>query len=256
MIDQTLKEKLLEAPFIVHNFVEGENNCNYELYLIELINSSNHFMNMTKGEHFKWSEKQDKGEYDATTSVYSIDFKLFATKSTLQGIRETSLNISKLSEGCIAYGPSRMRMNNSGESFDYVNTVAAIRKYSINGMNRIALRADDIIEDNVSTILKNLRTQKNILLFYPYILMFSEPHPFEEAYDIISEAFNEDLGAIRIYREQEAPGYDTYLCSIYDKKLIIFQDTSSLWEFKDSVDLASSTIFSNLSLNYGFDRFT
>lgn len=40
MMDLTMRAKLLPAPYIIKNFVGGEDNCNYEIYLLELLNSS------------------------------------------------------------------------------------------------------------------------------------------------------------------------------------------------------------------------
>lgn len=37
-IDPRIKFKLLPPPTIIKNFVEGESDCNYENYLLELLN--------------------------------------------------------------------------------------------------------------------------------------------------------------------------------------------------------------------------
>lgn len=64
-------EKMLDAPLIIHGFVNDEPKCNYERYMTELLNCSALFMSKTGGEKFCWNEKQDHGECDATTSSYS-----------------------------------------------------------------------------------------------------------------------------------------------------------------------------------------
>lgn len=89
---------MLDAPLIIHGFVNDEPKCNYERYMTELLHCSTLFMNKTGGESFCWKEKQDHGECDATTSTYSIDFKLLATNSSLQAKRETSGSITKIGE--------------------------------------------------------------------------------------------------------------------------------------------------------------
>ena len=128
MIDPTLQEKMLDAPLIIKGFVDDEPECNYELYLTELINHSRLFMQKSKGEMFRWEEKQAHGECDAVSKNYSIDYKLFATRSSLQGLRETSGSITKIAGGGIAFGVGRWPI---GKTFTGVRTVAAIRKYSI-----------------------------------------------------------------------------------------------------------------------------
>ena len=52
MIDPTLQEKILDAPLIIKCFVNDEPECNYELYLTELINHSKPFMQKSEGEAF------------------------------------------------------------------------------------------------------------------------------------------------------------------------------------------------------------
>lgn len=101
MIDITLQEKMLDAPLIIHGFVNDEPKCNYERYMTELLNCSIFFMNKTRGEKLHWNEKQDHAECDAVTSVYSIDYKLLATNSSLQAKRETSGSITKIGASCI-----------------------------------------------------------------------------------------------------------------------------------------------------------
>ena len=131
------------------------------------LNCSIFFMNKTRGEKLHWNEKQDHGECDAVTSVYSIDYKLLATNSSLQAKRETSGSITKIGDGCIAFGIGR---HSAEENFTYIRTVAALREYSLEDLERISADSEDRIEKNISVILKNVRTKKNLLLFYPYII--------------------------------------------------------------------------------------
>ena len=204
---------MLNAPLIIHGFVNDEPKCNYERYMTELLNCSTFFMNKTGGEKLCWNEKQDHGECDATTSIYSIDYKLLATNSSLQAKRETSGSITKMADGCIAFGIGRLP---AGEKFTYIRTVAALRKYSLEELKMIPADSRDPVEKNVSVILKNVRAKKNLLLFYPYIMSFSAPHTFKEGCKSIEEAFNEDLDQLRFYRECNAPGFETYICTIYE----------------------------------------
>ena len=222
---------MIDAPLIIHGFVNDEPKCNYERYMTELLNHSIYFMNKTRGEKLFWNEKQDYGECDATTSVYSIDYKLLATYSSLQAKRETSGSITKMGDGCIAFGIGRLP---AGEKFTYIRTVAALRKYSLEDLERISADSEDSIEKNVSVILKNVRTKKNLLLFYPYIMSFSESHTF---------------------RERKAPKFETYICTIYEDRLLIFEDTGKQWVLQDNVDMMSSDIYSDLYYSYGNNGF-
>ena len=243
---------MLDAPLIIHGFVNDEPKCNYERYMTELLNCSTLFMNKTGGESFCWKEKQDHGECDATTSTYSIDYKLLATNSSLQAKRETSGSITKIGDGCIAFGIGRLP---AGEKFTYVRTAAALREYSLEELESISADSKDSVEKNVSVILKNVRTKKNLLLFYPYIMSFSEPHSFREGCKSIEDAFNEDLNQIRLYRESHAPDFETYICTIYENKLLIFENDGKQWALQDSVDMMSSEIYRDLYYSYGNNGF-
>lgn len=250
-MDKTLQEKMLDAPLIIHGFVSDEPKCNYELYMTELLNCSAFFMNKTGGEKLRWIEKQDNGECDAVAaSGYSIDYKLFATNSSLQAKKETSDSITKIGKGCIALGAGRLPV---GKQFTYIRTVAALRRYTLEDLESISEDSKDKIERNISVILKNIRKQKNLLLFYPYIMSFSEPHTFKEGCKSIEDAFNEDFNSIRIYRECHVPEAETFICTIYDDRLLIFQDTGMQWLLQDSVDMMSSTIYKELYYCYGFN---
>lgn len=253
MIDPTLQEKMLDAPLIIKGFVNDESECNYELYLTELLNHSRLFMQKSKGEMFRWEEHQAHGECDAVSKNYSIDFKLFATRSSLQGLSVTSNSIKKIEGGGIGFGIGRWPI---GKTFTGVRTVAALRKYGIEDLNRIATTHQDMqIEREVAFILKNLRVKKNLLLFYPYTLMFSEPHSFESGCKSITEAFNDDLDRIGAYRRCEAPGFDTYLAAVYEKKLLIFQLLDEKWQLEDYVEMDLSKTYMDLYYEYGNNGF-
>ena len=252
MIDPTLQEKMLDAPLIIKGFVNGEPECNYELYLTELVNHSKLFLQKSEGEAFKWEEHQAHGECDAVSKSYSIDYKLFATRSSLQGLRETSGRITKITGGGIAFGLGRWP---AGKPFTGIRTVAALRSYSLKDFNRIAADPDGRIEREISKVLKALRVKKYLLLFYPYTLMFSEPHSFESGCHSIAGAFNDDLDCIGSYRRYEAPGFDTYLSTIYEKKMLIFQLTNEAWKLEDFVEMKQSKIYMDLYYAYGNNGF-
>lgn len=243
---------MLEAPFIIHDFVNNEPNCNYERYLTELINHSALFMQKSKGTPFEWIEHQDHGECDAVSDCYSIDFKLLDTRSRLQGLRETSSSITKYMDGAYGFGLGRWP---AGKEFIAIRTVAALRQYSNEDLRRIASAPIGQIEKEVSIILKTLRVKKNLLLFYPYTLLFSEPHSFSDGCNSISEAFNDDLHNVLLYRRREAPDYDTFLCAIYEGKMLFFEDVDGQWRLEDNVEMSSSKIYMDIHYTYGNSGF-
>lgn len=252
MIDKSLCEKILDAPFIIRDYVNDEPKCNYERYLTELLNHSAFFMKKSEETVFEWVEHQEHGECDAVSENYSIDYKLFVTKSRLHGLKVTSNRITKYKDGVIGFGTGRRP---AGEPFKCFRTIAALKPCSIEDLNRIANDPDGDVEKEISIILKSLRIKKNLLLFYPYTLSFSEPRTFEAGCFSILEAFNDDLSNIGDYRKKEAPGFDTYLCTIYDEKLLIFELSAETWELVDFVELKQSKIYMDLYYAYGNNGF-
>jgi len=251
-MDNTLREKMLDAPLIIHGFVDNEPECNYERYLTELINHSTVLMTKSKGKVFKWENRQDHGECDAISDNYSIDYKLLATKSSLQCSRETSGSITKQGDGFYAFGCARWP---EGKEFTYIRLVAALRKYSEDDLRRIAINPINKIEREISIVLKSLRVRKNLLLFYPYTMSFSEPHSFKDACNSITEAFNEDLQGLNTYRKREVSDCDTFLSLVYDEKLLIYTASSGLWRLDDFVELSNSKIYMDLYYRYGNNGF-
>ena len=86
-------------------------------------------------------------------------------------------------------------------------------------------------------------------------MSFSEPHSFREGCKSIEDAFNEDLNQIRLYRESHAPDFETYICTIYENKLLIFENDGKQWALQDSVDMMSSEIYRDLYYSYGNNGF-
>ncbi len=252
MIDKTLQEKILDAPFIIRDYVNDEPECNYERYLTELLNHSVFFMKKSEETVFKWVERQERGECDAVSENYSIDYKLFVTRSRLHGLRVTSNRIMKMNDGVIGFGLGSWP---EGQPFTCFRTVAALRPCSVEDLRRIADAPDGDVEKEISIILKSLRVKKNLLLFYPYTMSFSESHTFEDGCFSILEAFNDDLSNIGDYRKKEAPGFDTYLCTIYNEKLLIFELSAETWELVDFVELKQSKIYMDLYYAYGNNGF-
>ena len=47
------------------------------------------------------------------------------------------------------------------------------------------------------------------------------------------------------------PGFETYLCTVYDDKLLIFQDAGNKWILQDSVNMMESKVYRDLFYEYG-----
>ena len=211
--------KLLNSPLIIKNFVAGAQHCNYEYYLLELLNHSSWFQKFHQGT-FSFPESENNGECDAINENYSIDFKLFASKTALRARSVLFPQITKFADGVVAYGASR----DKGE-IRATRLHAAFRDMSLSALE--ALRHNDIkragLENDIINALKVLETHKNLLLFLPYVFSFSKPHEFESAVASIEEGISNDFLAAFQYRARYAGEYDTFLCCIYDNQFLILK---------------------------------
>ena len=80
-INKKLRSGLLPAPMIITNYVEGDENCNYEKYLLEIVNASEMFRLLSGGKEYTAPDNEAHGENDANSEEYSLDFKLVESSS-------------------------------------------------------------------------------------------------------------------------------------------------------------------------------
>lgn len=216
MMDMTMWVELLPAPLIIKNFVEGDSSCNYENYLLELINVSDFFRHKSPCG-FKKPYSESNGECDAIGEGYSLDFKLLASKTALQGRSILSSQISISSSGTIIFSGSKCPQG----KMQVTRIYSALRGCSI--QNLIEMRKANPkkqgIENDVCNYLKSLEVKKNLLFFFPYEITFDTPHTFEEAIQSSIDWLNNDFGTSLLYRYQYSPQFETFFVYLYDANL-------------------------------------
>ena len=119
-----LHYQLLEAPLIISKYVKDDDACNYDKYLIEMINKSIWFNN-----HFQYPfvspQNENSGQCDAYSGEYGIDFKLVASETRLQARSIHSSRIEKLDDGVISIGSPRqagsMQVTNFPQAFRHLS---------------------------------------------------------------------------------------------------------------------------------------
>lgn len=110
-IDSRLRFKLLPPATIIKNFVTGEEDCNYENYLLELLNRSSHFIEKGKSLFSKPID-ESHGQCDSISKNYELDFKLLSSSTRLQASSLFSFGVSNIGNGVTAITESRKK---SGE---------------------------------------------------------------------------------------------------------------------------------------------
>lgn len=242
-IDQTLLYKQLPAHMIVTNFIAGEEDCNYEIYIRDFINKSSYFLTLSNGQSYEAPRSEAKREPDAISDMYKLDFKLMVATSRMEANSILSGSITKYGEGAYGFGPSKMHGDRQCTLL-----CQALRYKSISDLEEINLgRTKSFDERDIRDFLKVLRTEKNILLFLPFIFSYSEEHSEADGVKGIAQAIGFDLRASMEYRENKVGQcYDTYAATIYKDKVIFFKLSSNGADYIDSVDVGKSKTFVKL----------
>ena len=246
-IDPTMEAKMLPAPLIIKNFVQGERAYDYEQYMLELINCSEWFSKNYPGG-FEMPISEANGECDAINQNYQLDFKLFASKTAIQAKSILSPQIYTMN-GVTSFGRSK-KVNSFIRS---TRIFAVFRQWSLDDLIRIRDSNNKQYgeENDVHTVLKTLEVKKNLLLFFPYIFSFREPHQYNAAIESIVTGLNHDFETAFLYREQYASKYDTFLTCIYGESFLIFSVCDGKLLLVDSVETKNIKIFTTLLDSYG-----
>lgn len=241
-----MKATILPAPLIIKGFVHGENICDYELYLRELINTSVWFSARYPGG-FQKPISESHGECDAINENYQLDFKLLASKTKLQA--QSILRAQIYTEN----GENIFCASKVDGSIQTTRIWAAFRSLSLNDL--IELRNSDNkkygVKNDVRTALKIFETKKNLLLFFPYKITFEKPHLYDEAIKSIAEAMNHDFRAAFSFRNQYANGYNTFLTCLYENTFLIYHVSGGQLRLCDSVATKDIETFTRLLDDYG-----
>lgn len=243
-IDKKLEYKMLPPQVFVKNFIKNERDCNYENYLIELINLSDYFRNLSYGEGYSKPHSEENGQLDAISEVYSIDFKLLISKSIMEGKSILSDSITKYSDGIYGFGEPEAR---NKKEMKCTNICQSVRYLSLEELEKIENKKKRIfIEIDIANFLKVLRTQKNVLLFYPYEFSYAGEYIESEAIEELMKALYHDLKKSILYREGKVKGFDTYIATIFINKFIIFKIESCRYELVDIIATSKVPTFKNL----------
>ena len=160
-IDRKLTYKILPSQVIVKNFVKNERNCNYEVYLLEILNLSDYFRVLSLGEEYIKPISEENGQFDAISERYSIDFKLFIAESLMEGKSILSYSITKYSDGFYGYGASKARNKKEMTCTNLCQAIRYLTLEELEGIERDKKRT--FLEKDIASFLDVLRTKKNIL---------------------------------------------------------------------------------------------
>ncbi|HBG4827881.1 TPA: hypothetical protein KQF10_002478 [Clostridioides difficile] len=245
MISDEMRVNILHAVFINKNFIINEENCNYEKYLLELVNKSIYFREKSNFAEYTPPKSENHGECDCNSPNYQMDFKLLESTTRLHASKELTGQIQKFCDGVIGKCPPR-RPNTQ---MTVTRLFASLRDYDCESLHSCLAEKYEYgtIEFDIQTYVKLLTFKKNLFFFFPYKFSFNTRYNFKYALDSIKIALEKDFRESNLFREKYYAEYDTFLAYIYEDNLIIskFEKDGKL-QMIDCVYLFKSQTYSKL----------
>lgn len=259
---EELQSRVLPIPLIKKNFVVNENDCNYELYLRELINLSKYFMEKTDGEKFVEPPNEAYGQCDAITSKYEVDFKLVESTSYLEAVSQYSRGVQQLVKGVVSHtAPLRKGKTIVSKlrgalrevvSYEYIDRIVQGHFRHINMDKRSIENIEEQSNKDLQNFFNNMLMKKNLLLFLPEEFYFDEnKYGLQEAFHIIGEILTKDFLLSCKYRREKVDDMDTYLCCLYDGMFVLYQFQEDEFVFIEHIATKESRIYTRLYEQYG-----
>lgn len=246
--------RMLDAPVTVRNYVKNDPLCNYEFYMVELLNQSQE-MRKLHPQEFVWQGDQAHAECDAYSGDYGIDFKLIASQSRMKATSNLSSQYTLLANGVIISHKSKASFFEQEREMTVTILHAAIRQTSLEDLERI--RNDTGLlqfEKDIQVFLKKLETKKNLLLFYPYEFSFTENQHPENAIEILTKALQNDFVNAFRYRSKVLPNFETYLTTIYYNDFVLYKIVDNQLNLMDVVSGSDCPTFVHLRSYEEFRR--
>lgn len=247
---QGLKLSLLPASTIIKGFVKNDPKCNYEYYLVELLNNSKWF-STRYSEKFIWCPNQSHRECDTYSSGYGLDFKLVAAQTRLQASSIFSQQIELIANGVVSYSACKVR----GKTITATRLHAALRGNSVEDLK--TMRTEEYthrgVQSDLQTYLETLETPKNLMLFFPYRFRFDKDHLQADPIGTVIEALNYDFNQSFAYRASQAPNYDTFFVTIYYNDFILCKVNNNTACYLESIPTDKCPTFVHL-LEYQNDE--
>ena len=248
-MDNTLTAKLLPAPLVCKGFISGMDDCDYEIYLREVVNASEYFRRMSGGAVYTAPPEEAHGEWDCISANYSIDFKLIASETALRARNLFSSGIHKMAEGITVYTVPKITSDNPKyKPIQATRIFAALRSLDLATLKTIRNSKEKTqgIETDIRALLETLETQKHILMFFPYEFFTETDNDFSTVISEVIEVLSQDFSEAFKYRKEVAPEFDAYFMFIYSGKFVIMELCENELKLIDTVAKTSSPTYMKL----------
>ncbi len=254
-VDNSLVEQFLPAPFIIDNFVKGD-EISYETYLVEMVNSSQYFLDKLKNGSYHHRKEQSHRECDCCGDGYELDFKIAESESMMQ-----AKSIFSLGKRCIASGviaTTTPKVNRQSRRYKpiiapYLHKL--LRDYSEHQLKEINDSSNkeperDIETKEIRVFLNNLQVQKHLLLFIPYRFYFDNREidlTIKEGANHIIRLLENDYNTSMSFR-RKCCNLDTFFAFYFKKTFVIVKSNKGGLEIVDYVDKLKMPTFCHLEI--------
>lgn len=238
--------RMLDAPITVKDYVKNDPKCNYEFYMVELLNNSTE-MRKCHQQEFVWQGDQTHAECDAYSGDYGIDFKLIASQSSMKASSNLSHQYTLLYEGVILGHDCKANRLNREKEMTTTILHAAMHQLSLENLEQI--RHGNVTEQykkDVRVFLEKLETKKNLLLFYPYEFSFENKQHPKDGIDILINLLQKCFMSAFCYRSKVLPGYETYLTTLYYNDFVLVKIVENQLELMNVVKGKDCPTFEHL----------
>ena len=201
----------------------------------------------TNGIKFIHPTDESKGQCDAISDSFNLDFKLILGKSMQYAKNLTSAQIDINGESVTYYKVAKGKGEYKGIWLHKV-----LRDLTLRDIKRIVnCEPKNDLEDDVFSYLNSIDKGKNLLLFYPIIFEYRGSDVCTP--QSISDNINRDFGTSLKWRAYLHPEFETYVSFLFDKAFHIALFDESKLKLKDSIPISKSPSFSWLKDFYWGD---
>lgn len=197
----------------------------YENYLIEVLNWSRFFRSKSQNcSEYKAPKSESKGEADAYSSGYQIDFKLLVNEEVMNGLSKNKPTVNRdyMKQGIIIVND-----NPNPTPIPQKNILADIMSISDS-----EIQSNNFSSSTAKHFIKNLEKNKNLLLYYPYEYLGDKAYPVNAFAIMLTQIFKISL----CYRKQKCPDNDTFICIKVNENFLIFEWVEYAFVYRDSVN--------------------
>ena len=197
--------KLEDPKYYLLNCKKIKPDLSYELFLLEVLNSSWYFMAKSCNKKYHSPESESHGENDAITEHYQLDFKLLVSQEMMKLKSKSipNINYSLLDKGIIT-----IKEKDKIESKKVPNILFRLMNFNSEKNN-----------SDIQSLLDNLKKPKNLFIFFPYEFNTNKLMSTNDMKRLLEVTLHNVLK----YRSSNQPNKDTYICVFLNNQFVIFE---------------------------------